>query len=52
MSQLKTITVIDPLTKKDRILTPEEQADLLEKGIFIDKVLPKKNHGQSWCFTI
>lgn len=35
--------VIDPLTGEERILTPEEQEELLEKGIFIDSAKDIKN---------
>ena len=35
--------IIDPLTGKEKILTPKEQEELLEKGIFIDFTEDKKD---------
>lgn len=34
--------VKDPLTGKERVLSPEEQEELLEKGVFIDPAEDKK----------
>jgi hypothetical protein len=36
MGIFKPIKIIDPLTGEERSITPEEQEEMLEKGIFLD----------------
>jgi len=37
------ITVIDPVSKEERIITPEEQENLLEKGVVLSTPFNEKS---------
>lgn len=52
MTIFKPIKIRDPKTGEERILTPEEQEELLEKGVIIDvpavteKTKPEDDNGE------